>query len=273
LLFSDPDILRELYGTLEGVSLPTDVPITINTLQNALFQNRINDISFEIGGKLIVLIEHQSSLSPNMALRLLMYIARIYEKIIVNNKSLYTTQLIRIPRPEFFVLYNGKKPFPDEQTFKLSDTFENPDSLGVSEKETPALELVVKVININHGKNEAMVQKCKTLAQYSAFIAKSREFEREYGSREEGLKRAVIYCRDNDILRKFLEEHGTEVLNMLFAEWNQEDALAVHYAEGREEGREEIARNALAKRLSPELIHSITGLDLETIISLGTNPG
>ena len=154
------------------------------------------------------------------------------------------------------------------------------------------MELVVKVININQGKNEAIVQKCKILAQYSAFIAKVREFEKGYGSIEEGLKQAILYCRDNDILKEFLEKHGTEVLNMLFTEWNQEDALAVHYAEGREEGiewgmergmergmekgreesREEIARNALAKGIPADLIHSITGLDLETIRSLGSNP-
>jgi hypothetical protein len=38
--------------------------------------DRINDISFEIGGKLVVLIEHQSTINHNMALRLLLYIAR-----------------------------------------------------------------------------------------------------------------------------------------------------------------------------------------------------
>ena len=287
LLFSEPDLLRELYSTLEGITLPSDIPITINTLENALFQNRINDISFAIGRKMVVLIEHQSTLSSNLALRILFYIARIYEKIIIDNNNLYTTQLIRIPRPEFFVLYNGKSPFPDEQTFKLSDAFEDPGSLGLEEKGSPALELVVRVININQGRNEEIVKKCKVLAQYSAFIAKAREFEKEYGDREEGLKQAVLYCRDNDILKEFLEKHGTEVLSMLFAEWNQEDALAVHYAEGREEGREEglaegiekgmeksqkeTAINALAKGLPPELIHTITGLDLETIRSLGAN--
>ena len=32
LLFSDPDLLRELYCALENVALPKDVPISINTL-------------------------------------------------------------------------------------------------------------------------------------------------------------------------------------------------------------------------------------------------
>ena len=48
----------------------------------------INDISFEIGGKLVVLIEHQSTINPNMALRLLMYIGRVYEKIL-NDETIH----------------------------------------------------------------------------------------------------------------------------------------------------------------------------------------
>ena len=113
-LFSKPEVLRELYSALEGINVPTNVPVTINTHQEVLFVERINDISFEIGGKLVVLIEHQSTINPNMALRLLMYIARVYEKI-VGDKNIYTTRSITIPRPEFFVLYNGLAPYPNEK--------------------------------------------------------------------------------------------------------------------------------------------------------------
>ena len=59
-LFGDPDQLRELYSALKGVTLPADIPVSVNTLERALFMDLINDISFEIGGKLIILIEHQS---------------------------------------------------------------------------------------------------------------------------------------------------------------------------------------------------------------------
>ncbi|MDR0583981.1 MAG: hypothetical protein LBG57_06505 [Treponema sp.] len=31
LLFNNPETLRELYGALEGVTLPPDLPITIRT--------------------------------------------------------------------------------------------------------------------------------------------------------------------------------------------------------------------------------------------------
>ena len=73
-------------------------------------------------------------------------------------------------------------------------------------------------------------------------------------------------------------------MNMLITEWNMDDALAVRFEEGREEGleegreeglekgREETARNALANGLSPELIRTITGLDMEIIKKLEPNP-
>jgi predicted transposase/invertase (TIGR01784 family) len=271
-LFSNPDLLRELYSAIEGVKLPADVPVNINTLQAVHFMGRINDISFEIGGKLVVLIEHQSTINPNMALRLLMYIARVYEKI-VGDKNIYASRPIPIPRPEFFVLYNGVAPFPDEKLLKLSDAFECALISDIKKKESVALELEVKVININQGRNKNIAEKCKTLGEYSAFIEKVRELEKETKNFEEAFKKAVIYCRDHEILKEFLEKNATEVMNMLMTEWKMEDALAFRFEEGIEEGIEEgmekgmekVARNALAQGISPEMIHAITGLDIETI--------
>jgi len=65
------------------------------------------------------------------------------------------------------MLYNGTEPYADEKTLKLPDAFETASSLGLPEKESPALKLAVKVIHINHGKNEALVKRCKTLTEYS----------------------------------------------------------------------------------------------------------
>jgi hypothetical protein len=110
-LFSEPNTLRELYCTLEGVTISSDVPITINTLEGVLFKARMNDISFAIADRLVVLFEHQSSINGNMPLRMLMYIARIYEKI-TGEKDIYRERKIPLPVPEFIVLYNGKAPYP-----------------------------------------------------------------------------------------------------------------------------------------------------------------
>jgi predicted transposase/invertase (TIGR01784 family) len=264
-LFNKPDILRELYCALEGITLPPDVPVTINTLEDVLFMEKMNDISFEIGGKLVVLIEHQSTINHNMALRLLMYIARVYEKIITD-RNIYSTKMITIPQPEFFVLYNGKSIYPDRKTIRLSDMYESLDSLGLTNKETPALDLEVKVININEGKNEEIVKRCSILSEYSAFVAKVHGYEKEGHSSEESIKKAVVYCRNHDILKGFLEQNGKEAMNMLItAEWNWDDAKEVWQEEAREDKAEEIARNAFAKGLSVEIIHEITGLSIEKI--------
>ncbi|MCL2762128.1 MAG: hypothetical protein FWD36_02830, partial [Treponema sp.] len=49
MLFSEPAVLRDLYCAIGDVSLPPDTPVSINTLENVLFMDFINDISFEIG--------------------------------------------------------------------------------------------------------------------------------------------------------------------------------------------------------------------------------
>ena len=60
---------------------------------------------------------------------------------------------------------------------------------------------------------------------------------------------------------------------MILTEWNTEDAIAFAREEGREDGREnekqEIALNLLAKGSTVEFVHEITGLDIDTIQRLG----
>jgi len=148
---------------------------------------------------------------------------------------------------------------------KLSDAFE---SGLLPEKGHPALELEVRVININQGRNREIAEKCKTLGEYSVFIEKVREFEKETDNLEEAVKKAVIYCRDHDILKEFLEKNATEVLNMLMTEWNWDDALAYRYEEGREEGLEEVAQNLVKLGLPIETVITATQLDPEKVKAL-----
>ncbi|MCL2264841.1 MAG: Rpn family recombination-promoting nuclease/putative transposase [Treponema sp.] len=274
-LFGNPDLLRELYCALRGISLPPDIPVSINTLENVLYMDLYNDISFEIDGKLIVLIEHQSSINPNMALRLLFYISRVLEKKI-KSSTLYSKKKLIIPWPEFYVLYNGIEPYPDENIMKLSDLFENTEDLCLHEKIHPLLELEVKVININEGRNEAIVMRCKKLSDYSKFIGKIYAFLNEMNSLEEAVKKTIIFCRKHDILNEFLEIYASEVLNMISLEWNTEDAIAFAREEGLNEGHEKgraeekfvIARNLLAEGMTPEFVQKITGLSVKEIEKL-----
>ena len=275
-IFSKPDVLRELYCALEGITLSPDVPVVINTLEDILYMDIYNDISFEIGEKLVVLIEHQSTINPNMAIRLFMYISRVYEKII-DDKKIYSSIKLSIPKPEFFVLYNGVDPFPDEQIIKLSDLFKRTEGSEFSKRESRITELEVKVININKGKNEGIARKCQTLQQYSAFISKVREFQKEGLSLKEAMKKTVQYCRKHDILKELMEKHAKEIMSMLTTEWNWDTAKKVWQDEAREEGigvglakghegeKLIIAKNLLSEGSTPEFVHRITGLSLDAI--------
>ncbi|GHV27752.1 hypothetical protein AGMMS4952_09970 [Spirochaetia bacterium] len=269
LLFSDPVILRELYNALEGASLPPDVPITINTLEGALYMKRLNDLSFTAGNKLVVIVEHQSTINPNMPLRILMYVARIYEKI-VETKDVYAKGLIKIPRPELIVLYNGPDVRWDTRKLKLSDAFEDASAWGIDCPALP-LELTVTVYNINPGHNEAILRKSETLYGYSAFIGMIRTFDEELKDLAAAIKKAVEQCMERDILKDFLALHSSEVINMLFAEWKDEEALEYRYREGRNEGKNEDVKNLLAYGMTAGQISEALKLPIDTVLQYQGN--
>jgi hypothetical protein len=137
---------------------------------------------------------------------------------------LYKEHKIKIPTPEFVVLYNGEKEMADFKEMKLSDSFE-------LSQDFPNLDLVVKVYNINKGRNAEMAAKSSSLSGYEEFIAAVRENHKSM-SLKEAIRVAIRSCVGSNILVEFLTEHGSEVENMLFHEWNWDEALEVRYDEG-----------------------------------------
>jgi hypothetical protein len=222
----------------------------------------------------------------------LLYSARLYEKLTADRRT-FGGKRIRIPRPEFIILYNGVDAYPDEGLVRLSDAYEDASILGIGKDIPVALELVGKVYNINQGHNEERLRQSRTLKGYSAFTGKVREYAGTVsGGRvplrltdEEltgAIKEAIGWCIRHNILKEFFERNGSEVMNMLFAEFNLEAELAaereagweagqeIGWKAGREEQNRAIARNALAEGASPEFVQKITGLDLETLMRLSS---
>jgi len=268
-LFGNPDVLRELYSAIEGIPIPPDIPVEITTLSDVLYKDKINDLSFLIDNRLVVLIEHQSTINNNIPLRLLIYIASVY-KMIIDMEKMYQTKLEKIPFPEFIVLYNGKDNYPDYAELRLSDAFMG--IKGLKLEDSIPLELKVQVYNINHGHNSEILKKCETLDNYSFFIDKIREYQNKGIKLEKAINNAIEYCIENNILKKYLKKNGSEVFNMISSEWNWDTALKVARKEGREDGLEEgmelVARNALSKGIPVQTVQEITGLSLERIEEL-----
>ena len=70
-----------LFNAIHDEPLPEGTKIRKFRVDNTIYMNFQNDISFDAGGKVIVFGEHQSAVNENMPLRSLLYIGRAYERL------------------------------------------------------------------------------------------------------------------------------------------------------------------------------------------------
>jgi hypothetical protein len=238
LLFNTPDEARRLYNALTGSAYGPDTPVHINTIKDVFYRTQKNDLSFVLDDKLVNIIEHQSSINPNMPLRLFLYAAQVYETLI-EHKALYGGKVL-IPRTELLVLYNGLEAMPDFLEQRLSESFK--PAAGHNRID---LEVVVQIYNINHGRNREILERSESLGGYALFVAKVREYlgvvrglsaaGRRRALRE-AIKKAIEYCIKHNILREFMVQHGGEVINVLTAEFDITVAEKIWKEEARMEG-------------------------------------
>ena len=271
---SNPAYLIESYNAIQGENYDLNTPIEINTLNDVLYKGKVNDLSFSLDNRYIVLYEHQATINKNMPVRVLLYLGRLLEKLL-DRKSLYREKQIPLMTPEFIVLYNGQKPYPDISYMRLSDAFIcQPHK--TEEEPAPSVELVVKVINIGYGHNKSILEKSKPLQDYSIFTYEVQKYKDSGLPLQEAIRRAVIYCRENDIMQPFLTDNSSEVENMLLTDWNWDEAMEVAKEEAWKDGREEGERKKsidIAKKLRMrgdplDEIAKLTGLTAEQIQSL-----
>ena len=233
LVFGDDrQALLQLYNALHGTAYTDPHELQIVTLDNAIYISRKNDLAFLLAGS-INMYEHQSTLNPNMPVRFLIYLAQEYQLLVEStDKSLYGSELIPLPTPQCVVFYNGTADTPDEYELRLSSAFSSQDV-------EPAVEVVVKVININYGHNEHLMQGCGLLSQYAQFVAVTREYANNYDNREEAMNAAIEYCIEHGILEDILRKHRSQVLGSLLEEFDEKKYARTLRAEGYESGREE----------------------------------
>ena len=225
-LFNNKENLLSAYNAIKGTDYTDFDNIEINTLDGVFFNDLKNDISFKYNNQYIVLIEHQSTVNNNMPLRCLFYICRLYENI-VDNTLVYREKLVKLPTPEFYVFYNGLKGEPEEQELYLEDAFVKPDGM---------LNLRVKVYNINYTGAQKLFNKCRALKDYSFFIHQVVQNTAEGMELSLAIKQAIIYCKNNNIMKNFLSLNESEVYDMISVEWDWNEAKKIWLEEGEEKG-------------------------------------
>ena len=274
-----------LYNALHGTNLQVaDTQLERVNLEQVLYKSYYNDIAVLVDGQFILMIEHQSTINPNMPLRLLEYIARIYGNI-VDSTAKFSRHLVPLAKPEFYVFYTGDQELPPESYLYLSDAFPNQ-----GQNADLTLELKVKVCTIKSESPSPVVHSCTDLEQYVQFLELVEEVKAE--GHENPLKWAIQEAVRRNILRDYLERKGGEVLSILMTEYDYATDMAVLKEEayedglfvGREAGREEgisigLERGAYQKALETaktmisiglpeEQIQLCTNLPLKTIRDL-----
>ena len=69
---------------------------------------------------------------------------------------------------------------------------------------------------INNRRNLEVMERCRTLQEYSQFVGIVREYAETQKLSDSVMAEILQKCRAENILKEFLEKYGTEVIGMLF---------------------------------------------------------
>lgn len=126
------------------------------------------------------------------------------------------------------------------------------------------LDLTVKMININPNEHHELLERCRVMREYGQFVDTVRKYQR-LGDKD-ACKHAVEECIRRGILAEYLKKKGSEVVNMLIAEYDYDLDIEVQreeaYEEGRKAGEEAGERGKLIELVQKKLAR---GKSLEII--------
>lgn len=233
MIFSTRENLLSLYNAVNHSHYTDPTELEIVTLKNAVYMNMKNDQAFLLDMQLN-LYEHQSTWNPNMPLRFLIYVAKEFQ-MLIRDRTLYASTLVELPTPHFVVFYNGEEDRAAESELRLSHSFKQ-------KTDTPELELIVKVLNINPDKQQAVLDAYKLLKEYMLLVNRIRKYAAGDGDINMAVEQAVTECIEENILGDFLRKNRTEAIEVCIFEYDEkrekELIRKAEFAEGEKIGRE-----------------------------------
>lgn len=263
-LFQEKKDLLQLYNAINGSDYTDPEALEIVTMEDVIFVKMKNDLSFMIADRLN-LYEHQSTYSPNMPLRGLLYFSRQYEGLLAQEKDdIYGSKLVKLPTPMFVIFYNGKNKQSDRVEQYLSDAFTTGRGSG-------CLECKAVMLNINRGHNQDLLEKCRRLWEYSEFISEVNDSLVKGHSLKHAINDAMKNCIDRGVMRDILIKNRAEVMHMLLTEYDEKKHMRTirreGFEDGIEEGRFQFLKERIVKKIekgkSLEVIAEELEIDIE----------
>lgn len=260
-----------LYNAVNGSNYSNPDDIQFNTIEDAVYMSMKNDVSFIILDEMN-LWEHQSSFNPNMPMRFLTYGTQLYEKYTATSGYYkFSRKLQRLPKPHCICFYNGTEEQPEQQILKLSDAFGGEGDI----------EVKVKMLNVNYGKNRALLETCQPLREYAWLVDRVREHQRVLQNLEAAVDASIDEMPDSFVIRTLIEAHRAGVKKMFLTEYDEEkmkeqerkEAFADGVDAGVAEANERVAADMLKKKYPLDAIKDISRLSEAHIRKLAKSLG
>lgn len=247
-LFSDKKYLLQLYRDLHPEDEKvTEDDITIVTLKRSQTGGIYNDLGFMVGNRLIM-VESQSTMTNDLSFRMLQYLLETYKQL---GKSFKENQdgrkEIELPETELYIAYVGDPKKVKEELYlpRIDFNMEQQDLLHGGKE--------IKVISPNSPKDKDTI-----LDQYISFCKILDEQREKHGDTITALENTISNCKNNNILKEYLESNKEELTESLRSEFKQEkiggDCGKKFIERGKIEEARETARNMMKDNFSIEQI-------------------
>ena len=253
-LFGDRKYALQLYQAIHPEDTDvTEADIGNVTIKNIFTDQQYNDLGMTVRGKLLLMLEAQSSWTVNIIIRIFLYLAHTWNEYIESTRqNRYGSKKLAVPRPEFYVIYSGdRKDRP--KWLRLSEEF--------FEGNKEYLEINVKVL-YGDGKGDI-------ISQYVDFTKVYNEQVRLYGKTREAVLSTIRICQDRNVLKEYLSGREKEVINIMMGLFDQEKAVEQFGNEKKEEGKleskKEAAINMKAEGLPESMIAKVLDVGLNIV--------
>ena len=219
-LFQDKKYLLQLYRALH----PEDTETTEDelkdiTIKNILVDSCYNDLGFTVGDKIMILTEAQTTWTMNIIIRALMYLVQSYHEYFEHrNDNLYGSKKVKLPKPELYVIFTGKR-ISKPEYISLSEEFFSGEECAID----------VKVKMTYDGKDNDII------SQYVAFTKVYDEQVKLYGRTRKAVTNTINICKNRDVLKEYLSSREQEVVDMMMTLFDEEQVMRAYVESEKEE--------------------------------------
>ena len=254
-LFQDKKYLLQLYKALH----PEDTDITEDkltdiTIKNVLTDNIYNDLGFIVReGKIVILVESQSTWTMNIIIRALMYMVQIYHDYFDRTKqNLYKSKKVKLRVPEIYVIYTGDRKTRPSEVSLAKEFFEGEQS-----------SIDVKVKMIYDGEDGDIIN------QYVIFTKVCNEQIAIHGRSQKTVMEAIRICKDRNVLVEYLGSKEKEVVDIMMVLYDEQEVMKSYVESEVYDAMVETAKRMLEDgTLSIDKIAQISGLSIEVVTHL-----